>query len=65
MNSKPVNTKKSKNIRSTLATATGCLLGVTAQAQSANDWETDVSVLIYNETDRVSAFEPAISLKKT
>lgn len=65
MSSDPVNTKKMKNIRGTLTTATGCLLGATAQAQALDDWETDVSLLIYNETDRVSAFEPAVALKKT
>ncbi|MGR6872967.1 DUF3570 domain-containing protein [Pseudomonas sp. HK3] len=54
-----------KNIRHSLTAAAGCLLGATTQAQTVDDWQTDVAVLIYNETDRVSAFEPAISLKKT
>ncbi len=59
-----------KNVRNILKTATGCLLGVsaisTAQAQTeAAGWEADVAVLLYKETDRVSAFEPAISVKKT
>jgi len=49
-----------------LTTATSCLLGASAaQAQNEAGWETDVAVLIYNETDRVSAFEPAVSVKKT
>jgi hypothetical protein len=65
MNSHSPQKKKTRNIRGALATATGCLLGATAQAQTAEDWKTDVSLLIYNETDRVSAFEPAIALKKT
>lgn len=56
---------KRKNIRSTLATATGCLLGATTQAQATQEWETEVALLIYNETDRVNAVEPAISFKKT
>lgn len=65
MNSKASPLLKNKNIRNSLATAASCLLGVTAQAQNAEEWQTDVAVLIYNETDRVSAFEPAIALKKT
>lgn len=65
MNSKTKSKLNNKSIRQSLTTAAGCLLGATAHAQSADDWQTDVAVLIYNETDRVSAFEPAISLKKT
>ncbi|MFT5592490.1 MAG: hypothetical protein ACI8SR_000849 [Oceanicoccus sp.] len=65
MNSKANPLLKNKNIRNSLATAASCLLGVTVQAQNAEEWQTDVAVLIYNETDRVSAFEPAIALKKT
>jgi hypothetical protein len=65
MNSKTKSKLNNKNIRQSLTAAAGCLLGVTAHAQSADDWQTDVAVLIYNETDRISAFEPAISLKKT
>ena len=58
--------QKTKNIRNMLTTATSCLLGASAaQAQNEAGWETDVAVLIYNETDRVSAFEPAVSVKKT
>ena len=62
-----------KNIRNTLKAASSTLLGTTAavvpvtaaQAIEANNgWETDVAVLVYNESDRVSAFEPAISTKK-
>lgn len=58
---------KHKNIRTLLGTATGSLLGLSGavQAQQDEGWKTDVAVLVYNETDRVSAFEPAISVKKT
>lgn len=60
-----------KNIHSVLKTATGALLGASglvAPAMASDTmagWEADVAVLVYSETDRVSAFEPAISLKKT
>lgn len=65
--------KNYQNIRQSLKNATGALLSSTAMLpvtsvqalEASNDWETDVAVLIYNETDRVSAFEPAISTKKT
>ena len=60
---------KSSSVRNLLKTATGCLLGVTAvagaQAASGEGWETDVALLYYSETDRVSALEPAIATKKT
>ncbi len=63
-----------RNIRNNLKTATGTLLGAataivpisSVQAvEASSEWETDVAVLIYNEADRVSAFEPAIATKKT
>ncbi len=62
-----------KNIRTILTSATGCLLGVTATNVTAEpntadlkgEWETNIAVLSYTETDRVSAFEPAIAIKKT
>lgn len=66
--------KNYKDIRKALTSATSALLGsavavspfTVAQASEINDeWETEVAVLVYNETDRVSAFEPAISAKKT
>ena len=56
------------DMRTLLKSASACLLGAAtcAQAQSTDDaWQTDVAVLAYTETDRVSAFEPAIALKKT
>lgn len=58
---------KHKNIRTLLASATGSLLGLSAtvEAQQGEGWKTDVAVLVYNETDRVSAFEPVISTKRT
>lgn len=62
---------KHKNIRQLLKTATGCLLGATATAQADSEqgffsgWETDVSVLAYSEIDRISAYEPVISTRKT
>ncbi len=60
---------KSSSVRKILKSATGCLLGVTAvagaQAASGEGWETDVALLYYSETDRVSALEPAIATKKT
>ena len=60
---------KNSSVRNLLKTATSCLLGVTAvanaQAVSGEGWETDVALLYYSETDRVSALEPAIAMKKT
>jgi hypothetical protein len=66
--------KDEKNIRLSLKNATSALLGTatiiapmsTTQASDVMaGWEADVALLIYNETDRVSAFEPAIAMKKT
>jgi hypothetical protein len=63
--------KKKQDIRKILASATGCLLGAAGvQAEVSNadlngDWKTDIAVLSYTETDRVSALEPAIAIKKT
>lgn len=56
---------RNKNIRHMLTAATGCLLGTSAHAADSAGWEADVALLVYNETDRVSAFEPAVSIKKT
>jgi hypothetical protein len=57
---------KHKNIRTLLASSTGSLLGLSTavEAQQGEGWKTDVAVLVYNEADRVSAFEPVISTKK-
>lgn len=66
--------KHYSNIKHNLKAATGALLGSAAAispitstlaSETGSGWETDVAVLIYNEADRVSAFEPAISTKKT
>ncbi len=73
MNNQNRKLKSNKDIRKILTSATGCLLGVTtagvqAESDTANlegEWKTDIAVLGYTETDRVSAFEPAIAIKKT
>jgi hypothetical protein len=66
--------KQQKNIRLSLKSATSALLGTASivapiSAVQASEltagWETDIAVLVYNEADRVSAFEPAIAFKKT
>ena len=61
--------KKNKNIRKLLKTATGCLLGATSVANADDNffsgWETDIAILSYTETDRVSAIEPTINTVKT
>jgi len=70
MNNPTLNTAKTKNVRKLLQSASSCLLGATAvtgaQAQINDEgWQTDIAVLAYSEADRVSAFEPAIAVKKT
>lgn len=55
--------KKMKKISGVLSAATCSLLG-TANAQNNNEWDIDTAVLLYDEKDRVSAFEPVISMKK-
>lgn len=61
--------KQNKNIRKLLKTATGCLLGATSVAHADDNffsgWETDIAILSYTETDRVSAIEPTINTVKT
>lgn len=54
---------KGKKIAGILSCATATLLGAPAQADEAQ-WDVDSAVLLYSEKDRVSAFEPVISLKK-
>jgi len=59
--------KKQKCIRGALAVATTTML--TGLAQNANaetdtSWEVDSAILYYTETDRVTAIEPVISLRK-
>jgi len=62
--------RKTNQLTEKLRSATACLLGVGAAlgAQAQNlpqDWQGDVALLVYSEPNRVSAFEPAIALKKT
>ncbi len=54
---------KNKKIAGLLSVATCTLLGGNAQAESET-WDIDSALLIYNETDRVSAIEPVINAKK-
>lgn len=57
------NKKNIKKISGLLSAATCTLLGTTS-AQAENEWDIDTAVLLYSEKDRVSAFEPVISMKK-
>jgi len=62
--------RNTNQLTETLRSATACLLGASAAlgAQAQNlpqDWQGDVALLVYSEPNRVSAFEPAIALKKT
>ena len=65
--SKNQQEKAPKRIRESLAIATCSLLAI-PQASSADEyqlpWEVDTSLLIYQEKDRVSAFEPMLGLRK-
>ena len=54
---------ETKRITGLLSAATCSLLG-TSMAQADNNWDVDTAVLLYSEKDRVSAFEPVISMKK-
>ena len=54
---------KYRKISGLLSAASCTLLGTTAHAEP-NPWEIDSAVLIYSETDRVSAIEPVINGKK-
>ncbi len=53
---------KHKKIAGLLSAATCSLLGTAVQA--ADQWDVDSAVLLYSETDRVTAIEPVISAKK-
>jgi hypothetical protein len=53
---------KNKKIAGLLSAATCSLLGTAVQA--ADQWDVDSAVLLYSETDRVTAIEPVISAKK-
>lgn len=54
--------RKMKSVSGLLSAATCTLLGTTVQADS--EWDIDTAVLFYDEKDRVSAFEPVISMKR-
>ena len=54
---------KNKKIAGLLSLATCSLLGNNAQAAD-NPWDIDTAVLLYSETDRVSAIEPVITASK-
>jgi len=61
--------KKRPDLSDALATATCSLLGVipavhATETADESAWEFDSTVLIYTETDRVSAFEPVFSARK-
>ncbi|NOZ51934.1 MAG: DUF3570 domain-containing protein [Gammaproteobacteria bacterium] len=61
--------KKGVSIRNALTTATCTLLGGGASAQAsatevATPWEFDSALLYYSETDRVTAIEPVIKMRK-
>jgi hypothetical protein len=59
---------KKSNVYNLIALASCSLLGVTNPALAADDitedWKVDTAVLYYNETDRVSAVESAVSISK-
>lgn len=52
-------------VSTSLALATCALLGVPAMAEEADKWQVDGSMLLYSETDRVSAIEPVIKASRT
>jgi len=61
--------KSTASIATALAAASCSLLGIPSIANAAstsdeNAWEFDSTVLLYSETDRVSAIEPVISARK-
>jgi hypothetical protein len=51
-----------RSVSGLLSAATCTLLGTVVQADS--QWDVDTAVLFYSEKDRVSAFEPVISMKR-
>lgn len=61
--------KKKKFVRNALTIATSTMLAgaaSTAHATGPNDdWEIDSALLYYSETDRVTAVEPVISVRKS
>lgn len=61
--------KRTGSLCGTLAMATAALLGSSASQASilgeGSDWQVSAGLLVYNETDRVSAVEPVISARKS
>lgn len=55
--------KKHGRISGAVAMAAGSLMGGNATAADG-DWKVDSSVMVYSETDRVSAFEPVLSAQR-
>ncbi len=53
------------NLKAMLTTATCALLGTTAQASTADNWQFDTALMHYAEVDRVTATEAIIAGKKT
>ncbi|MCK5717030.1 MAG: DUF3570 domain-containing protein [Thiomargarita sp.] len=53
-----------KKIRGALTVATCSLLGLNSVLADEGEWDIDTAVLFYSETDRVTAIEPVISLKR-
>ena len=61
------NKRNPKFIRSALTIATSTMLASVSpvtQAASDSDWEVDSAILYYSETDRVTAIEPVVKLRK-
>ncbi|MFN3712557.1 MAG: DUF3570 domain-containing protein [Alcanivoracaceae bacterium] len=59
------NSRTTPSVASTLALATCALLGAPAQGAEPGQWQVDGSMLLYSETDRVSAIEPVIKASRT
>jgi len=68
LSSRSTKNNNPKRIRESLAIATCSLLATSYQTAAAEEyhppWEIDSSLLIYQEKDRVSAFEPMLGLRK-
>ena len=67
MTSQSVSRKKPKFIRSALSIATSTMLASVApvsHAASDSTWDVDSAILFYSETDRVTAVEPVVKVRK-
>jgi len=65
--SQSVSRKKPKFIRSALSIATSTMLASVApvvHAASDSTWEVDSAILFYSETDRITAVEPVVKVRK-